>query len=377
MTVARELALRFVSGGHRVAEDHPDYLRIALINLIGLVAGLVWAVFLVRNAVQLPATGNWARVAFDACGVVFSIAMVLAMHAGWSVDWTARLVNAAILVAVLGLVQVRPDPGPSMLVAGIFPPVSFLLLDRVRAGAVSVALMTIALDAMILGGVGPWAVSPVDPVEAVMTVTGIMLLFGVTMGGYISSRRHVLARLEELRRELARESVHDPLTGLYNRRLFDGILEGALARAARQREALAVLMLDLDRFKAYNDAHGHPAGDRLLQEVAGALRECFGRGDDVVFRLGGEEFCVVFFAGSAGDAERLADRALGLVEALDEPAPAGPRPRVTVSGGLAVVEGGSRADPEAVYRAADDALYRAKSAGRARWVRAEPPGAEA
>jgi diguanylate cyclase (GGDEF)-like protein len=152
------------------------------------------------------------------------------------------------------------------------------------------------------------------------------------------------------------QALHDSLTGLPNRRLFLDRLQHALQRRG-ERSKVAVLFLDLDRFKEVNDTLGHDAGDRLLVEVAGRLRDCM-RPSDTIARLGGDEFAVLMEELDADrDAGSLAER---MDAALREPvALDGREVFVTASMGIALQRGGG-GDP---LRDADTAMYRAKAAG--------------
>jgi two-component system cell cycle response regulator len=172
---------------------------------------------------------------------------------------------------------------------------------------------------------------------------------------------------ERLRDDLDRSlelAVTDPLTGLRNRRYVMRHLEGLL----RTRDT-ALLLLDVDHFKAVNDTHGHAAGDAVLLHITRRLTDQL-RAADVVARYGGEEFLVVLAGGSADYARTIADRLRGTIEA--EPCAAGPGGaeapppplRVTVSIGLAVAPAGT--EIARAIAAADLALYRAKAAGRNR-----------
>jgi len=170
---------------------------------------------------------------------------------------------------------------------------------------------------------------------------------------------------KRLELELERRATRDPLTGLANRALFAADLKRALARAARDGGRLAVMLVDLDRFKEVNDTHGHAAGDALLVEVArrleGAVRE-----GDLVARLGGDEFAVLA-TGTAQDRgfAVLADR---IVARLAEPLPLGDRELAPgASLGLAV-HPDEPGGPEELLAAADRALYAVKAAGRGGWA---------
>jgi diguanylate cyclase (GGDEF)-like protein len=177
----------------------------------------------------------------------------------------------------------------------------------------------------------------------------------------------VLQRGTEAR--LVHQAGHDPLTGLPNRARFLDGLGLALARTGRTGEPLAVLFLDLDRFKFVNDSLGHATGDRLLVQVAERLRGC-ARPGDMVARLGGDEFTILL-DGLAGAAE--AEAIAGCLVAVMKPpfAVGGRELGVTVSIGIAVAAPG-HTDPADLLRDADVALYRAKERGKARWAVFDP-----
>jgi diguanylate cyclase (GGDEF)-like protein/PAS domain S-box-containing protein len=161
---------------------------------------------------------------------------------------------------------------------------------------------------------------------------------------------------------LSHQALHDPLTGLPNRSLFLDRLASALTRAKRRQVQVAVLFLDVDRFKVVNDSLGHDRGDQLLVEVAGRLRRVL-RPEDTAARFGGDEFTILCEDVSSEDdartiATRIADE-LSAPFALDDR-----EVFVTASIGIAMASAGMR--PEYVVRDADAAMYRAKELGKAR-----------
>lgn len=178
--------------------------------------------------------------------------------------------------------------------------------------------------------------------------------------------RDQLAEIEVLQQQLREQAVRDPLTGLHNRRFLDSLLEREAARALRDDEPLALLMVDVDHFKAYNDRYGHPAGDQCLRKVATCLRGAARRGSDLAARYGGEEFVLVLadtdvtIACRHAEVLRLAVAALALEHA------GSPLGRVSVSIGVAVMPAVGIGTVEDLLRAADTALYAAKQLGRDR-----------
>jgi diguanylate cyclase (GGDEF)-like protein len=172
--------------------------------------------------------------------------------------------------------------------------------------------------------------------------------------------------LEDANARLRELVVRDPLTGVFNRRQWDSHLARELERCRRHQRPLAVLMLDLDHFKAINDRHGHAVGDQVLTAVAERLRRGI-RGPDTVARYGGEEFSVLLPEACADEACIVAERLLATIRTLE--VPGAPGLAVRASAGVAAPPAGTPCpeDAEALMAAADRALYEAKRTGRDRY----------
>lgn len=185
------------------------------------------------------------------------------------------------------------------------------------------------------------------------------------LNGFVAVTRDITQR-KALESVLAEMAATDWLTGLPNRRAFDQRLAQEILRSRRTAEPISLLMLDIDRFKLYNDTYGHDGGDNCLRQVAQALRSCARRPTDFVARFGGEEFAVVLPAtdaiGAADVAEkmRLAVAGLGIVHAENPPFR-----HVTISLGISTSASG-KASAEEMIHAADSQLYTAKRSGRNR-----------
>jgi diguanylate cyclase (GGDEF)-like protein len=171
-------------------------------------------------------------------------------------------------------------------------------------------------------------------------------------------RSSVEARYHE---EIYQLATVDPLTDLYNRRQFVELLEKELARAANHRRPLALLIIDIDHFKAINDRYGHPAGDGVLKRVARTV-SAHAREEFIIARIGGEEFAAVLPEHTVEQAADFAERLRVAIEEHDMSADGGPK-RVTVSIGAAAWHAGMTATSD-LLRAADEQLYRAKQEGR-------------
>ncbi len=188
--------------------------------------------------------------------------------------------------------------------------------------------------------------------------------------GYVATIRDigVQKKQEDLlaseNRRLAEDASQDELTEIPNRRVFNRTLEREVRRQARNTSAMALLMLDVDNFKEYNDHYGHLQGDQCLKQVATAVKHTLHRDSDLVARFGGEEFVVLLPMTESEGAEHLAGRILETIRALAIPHANCPRGIVTVSVGVASWPAGKPTDPKCLLQAADTALYRAKDAGR-------------
>ncbi len=173
-----------------------------------------------------------------------------------------------------------------------------------------------------------------------------------------------LREIEELQQQVQAQADHDPLTNLYNRRYLNNMLDWELARCQRDGKPLAFLMVDVDYFKKFNDCYGHQAGDECLKSVAATLQENAKRATDLAARYGGEEFSVILADTNVANAQRLAERIRRDVEQLNVPHKHSRAGVVTISVGVAVMTEHSYPDVQGLIRAADEAVYRAKHAGR-------------
>ena len=247
----------------------------------------------------------------------------------------ALLLGVGSIAYILGLLIVRP-------------------LNRLSAGAAKVAAGDLSVDLPVMGG---------------GEVTYLTQVFNNMVTRLREGREALDAINETLRvknEELQRLSLTDGLTGLDNRRQLMQTLEAEVERSRRHGHDFAVVMLDVDHFKHYNDTHGHLAGDEVLVRVGALLRECT-RGVDCSARYGGEEFVLVLPETGVERAIEVAERIRARL--AKEGFANG---RITLSAGVAQFPRDGET-PESILSSADAALYRAKGEGRDRVVQAEQP----
>jgi diguanylate cyclase (GGDEF)-like protein len=251
----------------------------------------------------------------------------------------------------------------SAFVAGIFavsflisgPYAFYLLLDAAAGAVIYLGLATLRPD-----------MAGIDRIGMAMAYCAVAFFIALVLESQRDFAAYTRALLSRANRELRALAITDHLTGAFNRLFFDEMLHKGIELARRSGRPLAILFIDLDRFKTINDDFGHEAGDRALKDTVDGFREEL-RDSDIVARYGGEEFCVMLpetgMDAACVIAERLRSRReTTAIEGVTRP--------LTMSLGVAVLEAGD--EVQSLIARADKALYEAKTQGRNRWVAARP-----
>ena len=278
-----------------------------------------------------------------ALATVIACAALAAAAAPWSRLWSIQIawVTAMVVMACTAKMLWRPRNAALCLPA------------RVTAVFLSTILLTFALRL------------PLEPHRAsspLMTLLRELAVIEITLLAF----SFLAIYLAETKRRHYEETRRDVLTGLLNRRALEEIATSQIRTAHRSRQALALLMMDLDAFKLLNDTWGHVIGDRALQAVGKILHVTAQHPGNTVARLGGEEFAVLLPACPLPEAKKLAELLRSAVASIRLPA-ATRQVTLTVSIGLTTCHPGETSWPDMLHRA-DVALYRAKRAGRNRVV---------
>ena len=323
-----------------------------------------WAVFDHVLEPRLAPTFSLLRLA---CALPMALASMLLWFAPVGRRHPGVLTAAGLAVAQLEIGWMIPQVGhlEFYLLGGS------LLLYASGALLATTPLTTVVLSAAVVTGMAAAEITGQGHLDGPdLAASGIFLGTAMSIGVLSHATRFRLLRIEvrartdlqqeqrrsqELLAELRRLSAEDPLTGLANRRHWDSELAAACLRAEDGRGQVSLVLVDIDHFKAINDAGGHAHGDRVLQQVARVLVDTV-RVGDLVARLGGDELAVLLPGVDVGGAVELAERVRTSVSSL---AP-GSGPALTVSLGVAGSAGRSVA-PDALTAEADAQLYRAKS----------------
>jgi diguanylate cyclase (GGDEF)-like protein len=319
-----------ITRAKRTRESFEEYLPLILSG-----AG---AVGIAPFAVYRFVTGEWLA------GVIDAIILVGLAGLGVVIYRTGRVTYASVAISVLcigGALSTVYLKGPQQ-VYWMFPALMavFYLIRPGQAVVLAVAAIVALLPVML-------------PASDIMYTATVFITI-VVMSAFAYAFSIVTMHQRE---QLMRLATRDPLTGTGNRRALENKLNEVVASFKRSRVPAAMILIDLDHFKAVNDAHGHAAGDQILCSVTEIINLRI-RVTDSLFRIGGEEFVVVLEGQTADSASHLAEQLRTIVEANELV----PDQSVTISLGVAELRSGESSG-DWMHRA-DEALYRAKRAGR-------------
>jgi len=201
--------------------------------------------------------------------------------------------------------------------------------------------------------------------ELVWKIVAISFIIILIILIFLFKQKALKDELQEKSKELERISITDGLTNIYNRRHFDETFPKIINSAKRNSELVCFLLLDIDHFKLYNDNYGHQGGDDVLIKLASCLKKSLKRADDMVFRVGGEEFGILFKSETKEKALEFANRVRQNIEELQITHEYNCASKyVTASMGLVCEYGSTIEDMHTIYKQADDLLYKAKEGGR-------------
>ena len=309
----------------------------------------------------------WTWWQGDTVGIIVVAPLILAWAVPTHPAWT-KIAEGSLLICLLsGVMYAVFGAGMASYIPSLpltFAILPFIIWAALRFRQREVATVNALVCAMAVGftleGSGPFAQGSLN--ESLLLLLAFMctvVTTGLVLNAVIADRGRAVEATQRLLQELREQTIRDSLTSLYNRRFLQDYLERELIRARRERAPLALIMMDLDRFKQINDSAGHQAGDRVLVQV-GALLKRHVRGSDIACRYGGEEFAVVLPKTTLESAHR---RSAEICSAIRREAEL--LRGVTASLGVALCPAHAT-DAQALLRAADHALYEAKREGRNR-----------
>lgn len=337
-----------------------------------------------RSFLNTAATSIWLDRSLRVAGLLVAVptftGLFISYYAG------GRLVSAALFIALVvsawsGIYSVMHKiPGGRLYLlswflflffAALYPlrnyglvPNNFFTVHGIQIGSLAeMMLLSFALAARINHIRAEKEKAQHDAIEAQSTLVATLKESERILEQRVAERTE---QLEQANCRLSSLSITDGLTGIANRRHFDEVLAEEWKRMERLGQPLALAMIDIDWFKKYNDHYGHQAGDACLVAVAETLTANIGRAGDLVARYGGEEFAFIAPAIDGSAALAMAQKICGAISARGIPHAQSLFEHVTASIGVASAIPSSGSRPEALIKLADEALYRAKEAGRNR-----------
>lgn len=315
---------------------------------------------------------NW--VSGDALGIALFTPLVLILFSREtyllvrSDRWMGTLLTFGVLIGASWSVFHQT----AYPIAFVLFPVLVVIVNRIGLpGAVlAVNLLTVIAAKATIQGTGPFLFvrGPHEPYR-IMTLQiyltmAMIMSFAITLTAL--ERNDFQEQLKLALQQMEVLATHDGLTGLGNRRLFDQTLEAEWARARRDGNSIALLMLDADCFKSYNDMYGHIAGDQCLCAIAASVRATVMRGGDLVARYGGEEFVVLLPGLALDQASQVAESVREGIESLRIEHKGNKSSCVTISIGCSAAVPDWQVASQHLVATADEALYAAKQGGRNR-----------
>jgi diguanylate cyclase (GGDEF)-like protein len=316
----------------------------------------------------------------DITGIVIVAPLLLTWCSREALLWNARyayegvvflLLLAITAIGVFGHVAAPLAPFARAFVILPFIVWAAFRFSQREVTTVTAAVCTIAISDTMrnLAVATPQTLN--ESLLLLLLFTSTLVITGLVLSAVMQERSRTLSELRSALRNLHTQAVTDSLTRLLNRRYLAEFLPREVIRARRKGDSLAVLMIDLDHFKRFNDSFGHDAGDLVLKEVAQLLMGHI-RGSDIACRYGGEEFVLVLPDTTLEGARRRAEEIGAAVKELKLALRGKPLGAITVSIGVGLLPD-HVASPEALVRVADEAMYEAKKAGRDRVVVGHPP----
>lgn len=372
-----EKILLFLSNGVTPEDSLNEFRRIPLFNLLLFIGMATFSGFALHGA----ATGHYL---YSSLEMIVSIILlgtyIVTRHHGIP-RWASlgMLTFFYIFMITMGITG-GPDGNGYLWIYSF--PLAAIFLSGPRRGVIwSISLLTIILTVTFLFGDSPYVQSyPMPLVIRICACYVILLIFAGFTDSillYTYRQMHLMrSKLEETilelnqsREELQQQAIHDGLTGIYNRRFFNQTITTWTIQAQRHESSTALFMIDVDKFKRYNDRFGHLKGDTVLKTVADALQKALRRESDMVFRYGGEEFAILLTKTTNEMTRKIADTIMENIRRCNIPHPDAPTGKISVS--IGVAEWNPESEEifsEEYIEVADEALYEAKAAGRNRIV---------
>ena len=346
--------------------DNPLTRRVVLLNILLLVTGSILGFFSFYNFFisHDSSFGYLDIIAF--LGVVFSF-----FHVRKTGDIRIAVIVATLNIFIFMSLLVYVMQGKNFtLIWTVFLPVFAMFINGSRRGLIISMLFYSIIFTMAYSGIGIWmdgmwnSESFTRLVAASLGLTFVTYLFENSLEAAYTelAKKHNLEKKHLETLELY--SITDPLTGLFNRRNLDAEFKQKFSKAKKHKSYFALFILDIDKFKEYNDNYGHLEGDKALQSVSRVLKSMTRRDSEAIFRVGGEEFCGLLMSNKIDKIALHIETIRANIQALQIEHTSADYNVLTVSIGVCIIESYEVDSLDKMYKIADDNLYVAKESCR-------------
>lgn len=350
-------------------DDNSSYRRVILVSIILMATVFIFIFFAIINTLFLH---NYIVALLDAIAATVSIYGIYNLKKYKNISLAAKLATFNLMFFFLTFIFVNGDSHFS-LIWTIFLPIFATLTNGKNIGLYFAILFytilfTMAYNAIEVWNNGEWLIQDwLRLVFASSMLTFIMYLNESALEASDKKLSEVRKNEKKYLQELKHKSITDQLTGLYNRRYYNEMIPKLISLAKRREHYITFFILDIDLFKNYNDHYGHIKGDETLVKVSHAIRDHIQRGDDFVFRLGGEEFAGIILSDDHEKTHQWISSLCEIIENLKiEHCDSDISKYVTASIGVSTICHDRNHNMDTLYRFADEALYIAKDTGRNR-----------
>ncbi|MEA1988624.1 MAG: GGDEF domain-containing protein [Pseudomonadota bacterium] len=362
-----------------IDESDPQlYTRVLFTSALLYVVGLVLIFFIVFHFVF---TKNYQLGVLESIAFGLVVFLYLLLRFKKSIKLIGHVSAVAVLSYFISFIQATQNVDLSFVWV-FFAPFFVVLINGWKIGFFYLAIFFAYIFPLAYINIGVWENGGWSDISFYRFVVGLILGTSIAMlidvAQQVSNRREQAIRQKEglYLKQLEHLSTTDGLTSLYNRHYFNRVFADKAKTLNRSERFLMFFIIDIDNFKAYNDHYGHQAGDEVIQSVALAIREYVHRENDLVFRLGGEEFGGLIETRNPEQTAKWLTGLTAAIQVLDIPhAPQVAWPCVTISGGASATNFYQDSTVSDLYKRADDALYQAKNNGRNQFVVLEPVSA--
>lgn len=368
-----EKILLFLSNGITPEDSLDEFRRVPLFNLLLFIGMATFTPFALHGALS----GHYVYALLEMIVSIILLTTYIVTRQRGIPAWASLGMLSFFYLFFIGMGITGGPDGNGYLWVFSFPLAATFLSGPRRGIIWSITLLIAIFSISNIFGDSRYIISyPAPLILRTCACYSILLLFAGFTDSLLLYTYHQMhltrSKLEETieelnksRDELQQQAIHDGLTGVFNRRFFNQTITTWTIQAQRHESSTALFMIDVDKFKRYNDRFGHLKGDMVLKSVANALQKSLRRESDMVFRYGGEEFAILLTKTSEDVTRKIADSIMENIRKCNIPHPDAPTGLISVSIGVAAWNPKSEEIfSEEFIEIADEALYEAKAAGR-------------